>query len=555
MVNIETRKSEKLQDKNSAFVTFDYNPLIVGIMRSLPFRFYNANKKEWEIPVNKVETVLKELDKLGITANVNVDVEDKKLIDIKFKTTPYQYQLEGIEYGMLNQRWLLGDEQGLGKTLQVINIAVNHKYRDDYKHCLIVCGVNSLKWNWKNEIVKHSYESGYILGERKKKLKITVGGNKEKLEDLELLLKEPSRFPYFIITNVESMRNKDIAEKLKKAVDKGIINMCACDEIHKLKNPSSQQTKGFLKLQPECRIAMSGTPIMNNPLDVFIILKWLGYESHPYYAFKKYYCQMGGFGGYEVIGYKHLDELKNKVNDIMLRRLKSDVLDLPEKVYIDEVVDMLPKQAQVYKDVEANIKSNLDLLSTSINPLAVLIRLRQATGYTGILSSSIQESAKLDRLEELVENAVENNNKCVIFSNWTSMTDVIKQKLKQYNPAIITGETKDDERTAQQDKFMLDNTCKVIIGTIGAMGTGLTLTAGNTVIFLDEPWNKALFDQAVDRCHRIGTKSTVFIYSIMCKDTIDERIHELIYKKGKIAEAMLDNGKMSKTELLNYLLS
>ena len=135
------------------------------------------------------------------------------------------------------------------------------------------------------------------------------------------------------------------------------------------------------------------------------------------------------------------------------------------------------------------------------------------------------------------------------------MTDIIKQKLKQYNPAIITGETKDDERTAQQDKFMLDNTCKVIIGTIGAMGTGLTLTAGNTVIFLDEPWNKALFDQAVDRCHRIGTKSTVFIYSIMCKDTIDERIHELIYKKGKIAEAMLDNGKMSKTELLNYLLS
>ena len=103
---------------------------------------------------------------------------------------------------------------------------------------------------------------------------------------------------------------------------------------------------------------------------------------------------------------------------------------------------------------------------------------------------------------------------------------------------------------------MNDKNCKVIIGTIGALGTGLTLTAAHTIIFVDEPWNKALFDQAVDRAHRIGTTGNVTIYSIMCKDTIDERIHELIYKKGVISDALID-GKVgpNKTEIFNYLLN
>ena len=136
------------------------------------------------------------------------------------------------------------------------------------------------------------------------------------------------------------------------------------------------------------------------------------------------------------------------------------------------------------------------------------------------------------------------------------MTDIIFEKLKKYNPAIITGGTKDSERQNMVDKFQNDNSCSVIIGTVGAMGTGLTLTAGSTVIFVDEPWNRAWFDQAVDRAHRIGAKSNITIYSIMFKDTIDERIHNIIYKKGVMSDAIID-GKVvgNKTELLNYLLN
>ena len=174
---------------------------------------------------------------------------------------------------------------------------------------------------------------------------------------------------------------------------------------------------------------------------------------------------MGGFGGYEIIGYKNMSELQEQLDTIMLRRLKEDVLDLPEKTYIDEYVEMKGKQEQIYKEVTAEIKANIDQISIAPNPLAELIRMRQATGYTGILSSSIKESAKLDRMEELVADAIENGKKVVIFSNWTQMTDVIMDRLsvKGYEPVIITGQTPDVSRQAYINYFQNEDKCKVMI--------------------------------------------------------------------------------------------
>lgn len=326
--------------------------------------------------------------------------------------------------------------------------------------------------------------------------------------------------------------------------------------VHNCKNPASQQGKGFLQIQPECKIAMTGTPLMNNPFDLYIILKWLGYEKHTFNAFKHHYATYGGYGGYEVIGYKYLDELQNKLDAIMLRRLKNDVLDLPEKTHITEYVEMTPKQAQIYKEISSEIRMNIDQIKMANNPLAELIRMRQATGYTGILSSKVCESAKLDRMEELVSDAIENNKQVVIFSNWTQMTDVIWERLsKKYKMACITGQTKDSERMDAVNLFQ-DGTIKILVGTIGAMGTGLTLTAGTVEIFMDEPWNRANKEQAEDRLHRIGQSANITIYTLICKDTIDERVHELVENKGKMADALVD-GKISidKGAMLDFLLS
>lgn len=563
MITIDIRESVKLKDEYSAFVSFDYDSTIVNTLRSLPFKFYNPDTTSWEIPLIKVETIISQLQNFDIKlggelSKLNEKTENLELPEgFEFVTKPFSHQLKGVEYGLKYDRWFLGDEMGLGKTKQTIDIAVARKIKYGYKHCLIVCGVNTLKWNWVNEVHTHSNEDAYILGQvmNKHNLKIKIGSTKDKLNDLLSLFTDRD-MPYFLITNVETFRDKEIADTIKKLVDKGIINMCIADEAHKMKNPTAQQTKGFLKCLPQCRIIMTGTPLMNSPMDLYVILKWLGYETHSFTAFKNHYCVMGGYGGYEIVGYKNMDQLTAQVKEIMLRRLKDDVLDLPEKTYVDEYVEMSDKQSIIYKEVEMDIKANIDMIKFDNNPLATLIRLRQATGWTGILSSEIQESAKMERLEGLVEECISNNQKVIVFSNWERMTSVIFDRLegKGFDRCYITGSTPDAIRQETVEAFQNEDNCKVIIGTIGSMGTGLTLTAATTVIFYDEPWNKALFDQAVDRAHRIGQKNNITIYSLMCKDTIDERIHNIIYKKGAMSDALIDGKGVMSREVFDYLL-
>ena len=558
MVKVVIEKARQCGGDYSLFVSFPFNQAMVDAIRALPTRYWDKDNKCWEIPFAKLGVLVEKFpnEEFDISGEyISLEKPTAKLpAGFNFKTAPFEHQIAGFNYGLTHNRWLLGDEQGLGKTKQVIDIAIAKRLQKGYKHCLIVCGVNGLKWNWMNEIRTHSNEEGHILGQKVNKAgKVTIGSTADKLADLKRL---DSISAYFLVTNVESIRDAEIAAKIAELCKSGVIGIVAIDEIHKCKNPASQQGKGILKIQSEVRIAMTGTPLMNQPMDLYIVLRWLGYETHAFYSFRNHYCVMGGYGGYEVIGYRYLDELQERLDACMLRRLKDDVLDLPEKTYIDEYVDMTPKQAVIYKEISSEIKANIDQIKMQNNPLAELIRMRQATGYTGILSSSIKESAKLDRMEELVEEAVENGKKVVIFSNWTQMTHVIEERLSKYNPAVITGETKDAERQAEVDAFQ-NGDSRVIIGTIGAMGTGLTLTAGTVEIFLDMPWNRALYDQAVDRCHRVGQNSNITIYNLMCKNTIDERINDIVQKKGRMSDALVD-GKvqgLSTTELLNFLLS
>ena len=569
MVNINIAKATKCNGDFSMYITFDFDMRIVNAIREFPTKYWNANAKEWEVPLNKLAELVSKVDweQFNITGEY-ITLDKPKAIMPKgftFKTQPYEHQIDGFNFGLQYDRWLLGDEMCLGKTKQVIDIAVAKKLQKGYKHCLIICGVNGLKWNWQNEVSIHSNEQAFILGQRISRGKTTIGSNADKLTDVMKLSTNPA---YFIITNIETLRSDEIALELQKLCTSGEIGLIAFDECHKAKNPQSQQGKGILKLRAETMIAMTGTPLMNNPLDLYIILKWLGYEKHAFYSFRNHYCVMGGFGGYEIVGYKNLEELQEQLKNIMLRRKKEEVLDLPEKTYIDEFVEMTPKQRQIYNEVTADVKMNIDQIKTAPNPLAELIRMRQATGYTGILSSVIQESAKLDRMVELVEEAIETNKKVVIFSNWTQMTDAIDARLAatkmpdgksmmSAHAVVITGETKDDERQEIVNAFQSRDDINIVVGTTGAMGTGLTLTAGTIEIFMDEPWNMALKEQAVDRCHRIGQKSNLTIYTLMCKDTIDQRIHELVEKKGMVADALVDGHitKENSQEILDYLLS
>lgn len=571
MIKIKIGEPEKLTNnilvKKSAFVSFDYNPDIVSFIKQMGTRVYNPDNHTWEMPINNIIRLCNKFENQEIQiSGIYEDLHKQEFeIDIPkdytFKTKPFNHQIDGVRFGLNKKKFLLCDDQGLGKTFQIINWVGCLEKTDKINKVLIVCGVNSLKYNWQSEISIHSDEKGWVLGTRFRKTtgKAYEGSTKDKLDDLDNL--PDCRY---IITNIETLRagaekitkskyHFPIAEKLQELCKNGTISVIAFDECHKSKEPTSLQSRAMINVQAKYMVAMSGTPLMNNPLDLYFPMKWLGYENHSFYQFKQHYCTLGGWGGSQVVGYKNLEEIRTMMDNIMLRRLKTEVLDLPEKIRKIEYVDMTSKQNQIYKEVYNGVMSDLQKIKFSNNPLSMMIRLRQATGWTGIISNTVQESAKMERMIELVQEIVASGQKAIIFSNWESITEVAKEKLKSYNPAYITGATKADERMKEVDRFQNDDKCRVIIGTIGAMGTGLTLTAAQNVIFLDSPWNMALKAQAEDRAHRIGTKGTVNIITLVCKNTIDERIEELVEKKGQIADALVDE-KISVDDI-NFLLS
>ena len=579
MVYIEIAQPERLKptslSKLSAFVSFEYDSNLVSIIKSMGTRVYIPDKKTWEIPESAVPMLMSRLHDYDVLLRGKMRHETPEShaqlpSGFMFTTKPYKHQMEGVIYGLEHESFLLGDDQGLGKTKEIIDIAMCRKQTDGIKHCLIICGINGNKYNWADEVKIHSKEDSWILGTRFTKrppIKMIEGSTKDKMEDLNNI---PCQF--FWITNIETLRGGSfkekqgkrtvirfpIAEKIQELCDKGIIGMIAFDEAHKAKNPDSQQGKALLSINCKGpKIPMSGTFVLNNPLDLYLPLKWAGFETHSFYAYRQHYCTMGGFGGKEIVGYKNLDELRSMVSKVMLRRVKGDVLDLPPKVHTIEWVDAYPEQKSLYKDVRDQVRDNIDKVKVHPDPLSEMLRLRQVTGYPGIISSTVTKSAKMDRMEELVEEEVSVGGKAIIFSNWSEMTNVIRHKLKKYNPAYITGEVGSVQRMEEKDRFQNDPNCKVMIGTIGALGTGFTLTAAQLVIFVDEPWNRGIKDQAEDRAHRIGTRGTVRVVTILTRDTVDEGVYNLVQKKGKMADLLVDGKVDGKNvdNVLSYLLT
>lgn len=504
----------------------------------------------FEIPERFFERVLLSFDKWDI--EIYGDVPKKILAYInsrnaiidsvpsgafEYKTAPFEHQVECFEYAKEKEAFLLGDEQGLGKTKQAIDIAVSRK--GGFKHCLIVCCVSGLKWNWAKEIEVHSNEESHILGSRiNRSGNIVIDGVAKRVDDLLVNHDE-----FFLITNIETLRDKNFAASLEQLTSHGEIGMVVVDEIHKCKNPTSQQGKALHKLKSFYKMALTGTPLMNSPVDVYNVLKWLGVENHNFTQFKERYCILDNFG--MITGYTNLSELRELVESNMLRRKKEDVLDLPEKIRVTEYVDMSTAQASIYKEAKTQIIENIDKVRLSNNPLAEFIRLRQATGNPQILTTKDVKSSKFERAMEIIEEASLSGDSVVVFSNWSQVivpfSEYVKKATKKEAPTV-TGETKDKFEVIET--FMNHLGPSVLCGTIGALGTGFTLTKASTVIFLDSPWTKADKDQAEDRVHRIGAKNNVTIYTLVAKNTIDERIEEIIAKKGELSDYVIDGERL-----------
>lgn len=302
------------------------------------------------------------------------------------------------------------------------------------------------------------------MGERTKKSgKKYIGSVSDRLEDLKNPIKE-----FFVITNIETLQDKKFIDAFKKSKNK--FDLVVLDEAHRVKNPSAKATATLLKLNAPRMVALTGTLIMNNPENAYVALKWTNNLNCAYSAFASMYNVYGGFGGVQVIGYKNLDLLQEHIASCSLRRKKEEVLDLPEKTYQKEYVELLPKQRELYNDVLKLITEELDLLTkrkkiSIMEEMVMNMRLRQITAYPGILSSTVTQSAKLDRLEELIEDITSQGDKALVFCSFKSTVPEIERRLEQYNPLTCTGDTSDFDINENKKKFENNKDNKVMICT------------------------------------------------------------------------------------------
>lgn len=578
-------------------IRFPYDRTAIELVKNVPGRRWVPEHKIWTIPLDKLgfliaqfrgtpyETQLKiqSAEQLGESApltEATTNIPDTDISDVTLYVEPgkqvFNHQKDTLKFAKwrlehgLNSGFILADCPGLGKTLSAMLWGMYLKEKKGAKHCLIIACVNSAKYNWRADIIKHTQgkEEPYILGTRIKRdgsLNLT-NGSKEKLEDLTKMQmyggKTDEPLPYFLVINIEAIRMKSgkefkIADRIIELINEGEIDLIILDEIHRNASPSSMQGKQILRIKKNAKrdiqwIPMTGTPITSKPTDVFLPLRLVdGHTMSSYWSWCQQYCVYGGFGGHEIIGYKNIPKLKQILQPNMLRRLKEDVLDLPPKIHYTEYIENSDYQQKLYKSILAEVESSREEVVHSLNPLAQFLRLRQVNGSPELVDDTISandkdylsKNAKLARMLELLDDILaEPTEKVVIFSNWVEpLRTLYKFVSKKYKVCCYTGTMSANDREKHKSAFINDPERRIMIGTVGALGTSHTLTVARNVIFYDSPWNPADIEQAEDRCHRAGTTDTVFVYSLITKNTVDEKVHQILATKEGTADYIVDN--------------
>lgn len=586
------------QNGNYYEIKFKYDPTLVAMIKQIPGKEWNPGEKLWRIHKDKLGMLLNMLkgskyadayelqsnEQIGENAEIeptttipNVDLTGIKLF-VEDGSKLYPHQLDFMKYAIDRQRkgyrsgFLCADDPGLGKTIESVNYAMYNKLYNRYKHCLVICNVNTSKYNWQDDIRKHTNGkmNGYILGSRKRKhpkpgqATYIVGSSQNKLDDLLCGHMygddaEPE-LPYFIILNVEAIRMKvgkryPIADKIIDMINDGELNMIIIDEVHKNMSPTSLQGKQILRIKDKTHsrctwVSLTGTPIVNKPTDVFLPMRLIdAHNFTSYYKWCQYFCVYGGYGGHEVIAYRNIPRLKFMLQQNMIRRRKEDVLNLPDKIHMDVYVENTKYQSRLAEEVTMDLIAHAEEIANDLNPMVRFLRLRQVNGSPELVdhdlrvdNTYLKYNAKLVKLLELLEEIHERGEKTVIFSNWVEpLRTLFKFLSSKYKVCCFTGTMSEAERQKHKRVFMNNPEYTVMIGTIGALGTTHTLTAANNIIFYDEPWTYADKLQAEDRCHRISAKKSVNVYTLISKDTIDERVHDIVYSKKDTSDYLVDN--------------
>jgi SNF2 family DNA or RNA helicase len=469
---------------------FWIDPNIEGLL------IVQATEKEAERlrKLEKANSVAEELSALIQSAKLNEP--------LPCGWTLFNHQKKAVEWLLAHRRnsiyrgGILADHMGLGKTLSAL-VAAKALSRH-YNNCpvFVICP-SSLRENWSREAA-------------------------------------------LVEVQIETFS----WAKLPKPLESQQFIVIA-DEAHMAQNLKSQRTQKLLSLteSENCLAAwlLTGTPIKNGrPVNLYPLLKAIAHPlSENRWQYEEYYCnaysrKVGKNTIWDNSGAAHLDELSKKTEDCILRRTKDDCLDLPDKQRIFKPVELEPKQQKAYQqEISELVKSYRDRVKRGeVDPDA------EALVTLNILRK-VGSSYKVESAIELASELLEQGQQVIVFTEYIESANLLYSRLKEFcNQAeILTGETRTDERQAIVDRFQSGES-QIFIGTIKAGGVGLTLTASNNVILVDRPWTPGDAEQAEDRCHRIGQKSSVSAFWIQL-GIIDEAIDNLLESKQKRIDLVL----------------
>jgi SNF2 family DNA or RNA helicase len=455
----------------------------------------------------------------------------------------YPHQLEGVRRMLRQQSIILADDMGLGKTLQALTVYAADVMRTTPEqpwanNAIVVCPAGLLG-NWYDET--HNFTRfpimlcGIEYDEKGVARKLSPSKRDEQLSTFMDI-----QGPKLMVVNYELL--------VKHVDDFNQMNFSHrfADEAHLLKNPKAERTKAWHKLRAPRTFPMTGTPMLNRPDELWSLLYSVAPHEFPkYWTFVGRYCVFGGYKNKQITGVKNEAELKRRLGKYMLRRMKSEVLNLPEVQIIKHGVDLHTEQRRIYEQIRTELqvdRVDLDRPEEIENALTKFLRLKQVCGTT--LSFNGKDiSAKLDQVVNDVLQVSENGDKCVVFTQFRDVLEQFCQRLDAEAPETgiweLHGDVPKSERQAIVKAWVGQNLSyrgNVIVCMLQVAGVGLNMTAARHGFFIDKLFTPGMNQQAIDRMHRIGADETqpVQIHEYQCRGTIESRVEAILRTKTNL---------------------
>lgn len=539
------RKTAKLVEDEVVEIWFDFDSSVVEFVKTLPGRRFQSDGKGkyWTVPPST--EVIEELRKAGFTlcpalqsfGKIDESTPPTPLSKLNLKRQLYPFQEQGVTFIEAKKgRALLADEMGLGKSIQALAWLALHPEK---RPVIILCPAH-LKLNWMQEIRK------------------TLPGN----PNIQVL---QGTKPYKITGDLVII-NYDILSDWLRALHAIKPQVLIFDEAHYVKSSTAQRTKATKKLAREVDkelginheiphvIALTGTPIINRPIEGFNIVQIVNRKVFPgFWEYAHRYCGANhNRFGWDLTGATNKEELHQKLTStIMLRRKKADVLkDLPDKIH-----GYVPVELDNRGEYERAETEFIEWLAETKGEKAAA-KAQQAEHLVRIENlKQLAIQGKLKQAIQWIQDFLDGNNgdKLVVF---TTHKAPVARLMEEFGAIAVKvdGSVSPEKRHEAVQKFQNDPAVRLFVGNIQAAGTGLTLTAASTVAFLELPWTPGELVQAEDRLHRIGQKNAVNVYYLLATETIEFEIAEMLDSKRTVLNAIIDGTDTPETQMLTELM-